>query len=250
MRTKRFKEGEKLMAATRAQIPGAAVRWLAAVREPLEILTMAAVSPDVSDAQFVELVEAFSESLPGLMETMDHAALAELMEEAMGAAMANGLTARNPKPETLNPKEEKRAKLPWESEAYLAAQKRRKNGQIGEGDGSPGGGESDAGDGIPDESVSPTGRTVEIGKHLRSKAAKWEGEAPARMRFAAKVGETVSAPDEVFEDGTFVMHVKTFSRIAVVVHSRRVADDREVYQTHVPMNPKRIKKRGQKIWPR
>jgi hypothetical protein len=94
MSTARHKTGEKLMAATRAEIPRAAVKWLAAVREPLEILTMAAVSPDVSDDQFVELVEAFSESLPGLLGKMDHEALAELMEGSMGAAMANGLTAR------------------------------------------------------------------------------------------------------------------------------------------------------------
>jgi hypothetical protein len=93
MSTARHKTGEKLMAATRAEIPRAAVKWLAAVREPLEILTMAAVSPDVSDEQFAELVEAFSESLPGLLGKMDHAALAELMEGSMGAAMANGLTA-------------------------------------------------------------------------------------------------------------------------------------------------------------
>jgi hypothetical protein len=99
MSNKRHKENERLMAATREKIPGAAVRWLAAVREPLEILTMAAVSPDVSDGQFVELVEAFSESLPGLMGEIDHAALAELMEGSMGAAMANGLTARTPNAE-------------------------------------------------------------------------------------------------------------------------------------------------------
>lgn len=116
----RFQTAEKLMAATRAQIPRAAVRWCAAVRQPLEILTMAALSPDVSDEQFTELVEAFSESLPGLMESMDHAALAELMEAGMGAAMANGLTARD------QVQEEKRAKLPWEEDAWLAAKGRGK----------------------------------------------------------------------------------------------------------------------------
>jgi hypothetical protein len=124
----RYKTNETLMAATREKIPAAAIDWLAAVRRPLEKLTRAALSGDVTDAEFRAMVEQFSASLPGLMGDIDHTPIATLMEHSMGAAMANGLTARSPK--------EIKAKLPWQTEAWLAAQKRRKNGQFGEGDGS------------------------------------------------------------------------------------------------------------------
>ncbi len=132
---KRHKDNEKLQAAVRGEIPKAAVKWLAAVRSPLEELTMAALSGKVTDAEFVAMVGKFSKRLPKLMRKIDHAALAEVMEKGMGAALANGLTARNPKSQNSKLKEEKRAKLPWEEDTYLAAQKRRKNGQFGEGDG-------------------------------------------------------------------------------------------------------------------
>ena len=55
---------------------------------------MAAVDGKVSDAEFLKLVEAFSASLPQMMDEMDHEALAKLMEESMGAAMGNGLAER------------------------------------------------------------------------------------------------------------------------------------------------------------
>ena len=90
----RYQEAEILAATVREQIPSTAVRWLAAVREPLEGLTTAALDPAVSDEDFTALVETFSASLPGLLETMDHAALAELMEGGMGAAMGNGIARR------------------------------------------------------------------------------------------------------------------------------------------------------------
>lgn len=95
----RFQESEILAAAVREQIPSTAVRWLAAVREPLEALTTAALDPAVTDEDFIKLVETFSASLPGLLETMDHDALAELMESGMGAAMGNGISNRPPLPE-------------------------------------------------------------------------------------------------------------------------------------------------------
>ena len=96
----RFKDGEKLMAATRAKIPEAAVKWLAAARSPLEKLTMAALSGEVTDEEFRAMVKKFSKSLPGLLPKMDHAAIADLMEQGMGAAMANGIAARSQTPET------------------------------------------------------------------------------------------------------------------------------------------------------
>ncbi len=85
---------ERLQAHSRAQIPRAAVKWLAAARAPLEKLTKAALNGAVTDAEFRAMVERFSKELPGLLEKMDHEALAEPLEQAMGAAMANGLAER------------------------------------------------------------------------------------------------------------------------------------------------------------
>lgn len=90
----RFQDAEKLAATARAEIPGVAIAWLAALRGPLEKLTMAAVSGEVTDAEFLNQVDAFIKKLPELMETMDHDALAKLMEDSMGAAMANGIAQR------------------------------------------------------------------------------------------------------------------------------------------------------------
>lgn len=90
----RFKQAEKLAAATREEIPKVAVQWLAAARAPLEKLTMAAMDPDLSDEEFLTLVKDFSDSLPGLLDEMDHDALAKLMEHGMGAGMANGISQR------------------------------------------------------------------------------------------------------------------------------------------------------------
>jgi hypothetical protein len=92
----RFRETEALAATVRNEIPRAAVRWLAAVRTPLEGLTTAALDEGISDEAFLVLVESFSASLPALLETLDHAALGELMETSMGAAMGNGIAARTP----------------------------------------------------------------------------------------------------------------------------------------------------------
>lgn len=90
----RYQEAEKLAATVREQIPSAAVQWLAALREPLQGLTTAALNGDLSDEDFMQLVEKFSADLPGLMDTLDHEALAKLMEESMGAAMGNGIAQR------------------------------------------------------------------------------------------------------------------------------------------------------------
>lgn len=91
----RFRQLERLQAATRAELPRVAVAWLAAARAPLEKLTIAALDPTISDADFRARVEAFAQSLPGLMQSLDHAALAKLMEDSMGAAMANGIAQRD-----------------------------------------------------------------------------------------------------------------------------------------------------------
>lgn len=123
----RFKETERIMAATRKEIPAAAVKWLAAARTPLEKLTMAALSGEVTDEEFVKMVGEFSESLPGLLDKMDHAAIAEPLEAGMGAAMANGIARRIED----TPGKEVKAKLPWEEEAWLASRGKGKGKKCG-----------------------------------------------------------------------------------------------------------------------
>lgn len=119
MSARRYRDLERLQAAARKQIPAAALAWLAAARAPLEELTTAALSGQVSDADFREMVERFAAKLPELFDQLDHNALATLMETTMGAAMANGIAERH-KTSRLKTQDRK-AKLPWEEEAWLAA---------------------------------------------------------------------------------------------------------------------------------
>jgi hypothetical protein len=167
----RFKQTERLAAATRGEIPKVAVRWLAAARDPLERLTMAALDPDLTDEAFLALVEKFSNSLPGLLDTMDHAALANLMEEGMGAAMANGIAGR-----AAPPGPPMKAKLPWETDAWLAGNKNHdsKDGRFSR---NPGG-------------------------SLNLRGAKWEGsrdEMKKRAAVAMKGFPTLSHPESGME---------------------------------------------------
>jgi hypothetical protein len=90
----RFQQAEELAAAAREELPRRAERWLAAARTPLETLTMAALDPSIPDEEFVAMVDRFSKELPGLFDQLDHDAIAELMEDTMGASMANGISQR------------------------------------------------------------------------------------------------------------------------------------------------------------
>jgi hypothetical protein len=90
----RFRDAETLAETVRAEIPSVAVTWLAALRAPLEKLTMAALDEGVSDEEFLNRVDGFAKKIPDLLEEMDSEALAALMEGAMGAAMANGIAER------------------------------------------------------------------------------------------------------------------------------------------------------------
>jgi len=90
----RFQQYEAIAADARDLLPRTSLAWLAAVRAPLEELTLAALDPEVSDAAFRERVEAFAQRLPELFGELEHDALAELLESAMGAAMANGIAER------------------------------------------------------------------------------------------------------------------------------------------------------------
>lgn len=274
----RFQEAEKLAATTREEIPRVAVQWLAAAREPLEKLTMAAMDPDLSDAEFRALAEAFSQSLPGLLDTIDHDALAKLMEDGMGAAMANGIGERLKTSRLKTQDEEKRAKLPWETYTYLAAQRRRKNGQFGEGDGVPSRKQqrrkptrrekmqadkpAPAPDALKDAAIAryrkgvkvkaPTGRDVTFGTRAADHLAKKEG---SRARFADLAENAVSTPDEVWQDGLRCYHVKhqasPGSRKAMLVVTRQIREHQEEVITFTKKNPRELKqiRRGRKIYP-
>lgn len=206
------------------------MRWLEAVRLPLETLTMAALSPEVSDDIFLQMVEDFSASLPGLLETMDHSALAGLIEGSMGAAMANGMVARMGRDDLIN-RPPTKAKLPREGELFLATQKRRANGQFGEGDGVPsrkqqrrrptrkekieGDPKSAPADPAREAAIeryrkgvtvkSPTGNDVTFGRRAADHLAQKEG---TRARFTDLAENAVANPDAVFRDGLRNRYIK------------------------------------------
>lgn len=181
----RFKDMEKLAAATRKRIPGAAVLWLAALRKPLEKLTMAALDPALSDEDFRALVEKFAKDLPGLMDELNHDELAKLMEDGMGAAMANGIGQRSA---ASGQREEKKAKLPWETDVLLGGNKKRdRRGRFARKDG--------GGDASPEP--------------VKIKERVWEGTPREMHRRAAEMmrgGKTLQHPAsgaemKVTEDG-------------------------------------------------
>jgi hypothetical protein len=109
----RFRDAEKLAATVRDGLAPVAIEWLVAIREEMEKLTRAALAGDITEEDFRAMVADTSARMPALLEQMDHQALATHLEGAMGAAMGNGIAARA--------KEEKRAKLPWETDAWLGA---------------------------------------------------------------------------------------------------------------------------------
>ncbi len=129
----RFRNIEDQQAAARAELPSVAIQWLAALRSPLEQLTMAAVNGEISDAEFHALVEKFTTDLPALMDSLDHDALASHMENNMSEAMINGILQRvKDTPSTV------KGKAPEDSDALNAARKYKQDdeGQFSTTDGS------------------------------------------------------------------------------------------------------------------
>lgn len=92
----RFETQDRLAGAVRSGLPEVAAAWLAPARAELEILTRSAADPGVDDAAFLQMVRRGAAGLPALMERLDTASLSDAMEAAMGAAMANGIMARQP----------------------------------------------------------------------------------------------------------------------------------------------------------
>lgn len=118
----RYRALERLQQSTRATLPELVPAWNAPVREALEDLTTASLDPDLSDEDFEALVADTRENLHRLMDEIDHSALADLMEESMGASAANGIAARMEETPAVQ------AKLPWKAPSYLAGGKGKRCG--------------------------------------------------------------------------------------------------------------------------
>lgn len=71
-------------------IPGMLDGWLGDARAALERLTRAAADEAISNEAFVEMLRDFTSDPIRLAKLMHPEALAELMERAMGTAMAVG----------------------------------------------------------------------------------------------------------------------------------------------------------------
>ena len=273
----RFKDAEELAAATREEIPKVAVRWLAAARAPLEKLTMAALDPDLTDDAFLALVDGFSKSLPGLLDRMDHASLANLMETGMGAAMANGISRRVDDFRERAAKDEKRARLPWETDTWLAGNKNHdpQDGRFTSGPGGPSRKQqrrnptrrekiqadkpAPAPDAIKDAAIdryrkgvkvkAPTGREVTFGDRAADHLAKKEGN---RARFADLAEKTVTAPDEIWRDGLrnrYVQRPRKGGRNNFLVVTTQVSENGENVVTFTKQNPNKANPPGRKIYP-
>lgn len=77
-----------------AESIGARTRWLEPLAAEMDRLIEAASGDKLSDAELIAFLESARRKLPDLFGKMDHAALAESLEAAMGAAAVEGLKAR------------------------------------------------------------------------------------------------------------------------------------------------------------
>lgn len=81
---------ERLIENTLEELTGVQAKWLAGVKPFFRRLIAAAQDGSVSDEDFVRTVEAAHAQFPELFRELDHDALAEALEAAMGAAVVNG----------------------------------------------------------------------------------------------------------------------------------------------------------------
>lgn len=259
----RYRTLEKLQAATRDELPSASVLWLAAVREEMEKLTKAALSGEVSDEEFAHMVEETSKGLPGLLDRMDHDALAELMEESMGAAMGNGIAAR------MNPMT---AKSPWSKGVLLGSRKykRDKDGKFSHADGSGKSRKEQRRKPTRKQKIeteekptasnpereaaidryrkgvkvkSPTGREVEFGKRVADHLKEKETD---RARFGDLAEKAVATPDEVWQDGMRSRYLKYPApghRNSIFVVTQQTSGTKEEVVTFMKQKPSKKKEK-------
>lgn len=71
-------------------LTGVQARWLGGVKPFFARLVKLAQDDRISDADFVQALEAAQREIPELFDKLDHEALATAMENAMGAACVNG----------------------------------------------------------------------------------------------------------------------------------------------------------------
>jgi len=75
-------------------LTGVSAEWLAPARPAFAKVLMAAQDPNKSDKEVIEAMEELSNSMPELFDSINHDALANALEEAMGSAAANGAFER------------------------------------------------------------------------------------------------------------------------------------------------------------
>ncbi|ODU24835.1 MAG: hypothetical protein ABS95_01400 [Verrucomicrobia bacterium SCN 57-15] len=81
---------DQLIDHTLENLTGVSARWLGGVKPFFARLINAARDESISDTDFVATIEAAQKQFPELFAKLDHKALADALEAAMGAACVNG----------------------------------------------------------------------------------------------------------------------------------------------------------------
>ena len=82
---------DRLADAVMESLTGVSAEWLAPARPAFAKVLMAAQDPNKSDKEVIEAMEELSNSMPELFDSINHDALANALEEAMGSAAALSL---------------------------------------------------------------------------------------------------------------------------------------------------------------
>jgi phage gp29-like protein len=81
---------DKLVDNVLEDLTGVEAKWLGAVKPFFRHLVEAARSENLTDAQFIAVLERAQKQMPELFTQLNHQALADTLEAAMGAACVNG----------------------------------------------------------------------------------------------------------------------------------------------------------------
>lgn len=87
---RRRAENSRLAETVAERVSGVSATWLGPVKPIFAELVAKAQDEKITDADFIQAVEAASKSMPELFSKLDTDALADAMEAAMGAAAING----------------------------------------------------------------------------------------------------------------------------------------------------------------
>jgi hypothetical protein len=90
----RSQAAEKLTERVLEGLTGVEAQWLGGVKPVFRQLCALALSDRVSDAVFVQALEAAQREMPALFGKLNSAALEEALEKAMGTAVVNGVVRR------------------------------------------------------------------------------------------------------------------------------------------------------------